>query len=622
MRKIFLTCLLMSIFGCGIVAAHADDDLFIPMDQVLTREPDNTPCATEAFETALTFHANEVSEDAPEDSMRMWVHSVFVDGDTLRKVLDCPEVRNMSDTDLIKFQPIKYVFSSGREIVVNYETQPKILKQRVTLADKHARGTLSDPNPAIGTIDDTSVWVNTDPAWYAIMVTQAGALRNFVGPDKNNTVSLQYIMDNIDTLYPRGASCTDRTALADNNDMINLAVRETVHVEGDTNDYYVAGDADLRWIAYAEIGLDIVLMVVTWGGSAVAEGAIKGFRATKSMVKVRKVLQTLRNADKFPQVAKFIKQEHKLYRAQKNLRAIEKCQKIEKELSAIDKLTDAAKYADKSNELEKALRELREIDKVTDSVHYADKAKDLKDEVETVRKEMRTLMKDHKDVRKYARARKEFSELQQYRRNYKNIARAAKDARKLRSGNIAVRVWKTWRANRKSAKVLDRSARFARRSLKSGRTRDWLFHSTMRNATKLTRLTQKAGLLYAGIKIVGDMYDYTETSTGKYTNDIDLSPWLLLSADDINGQENEVNYGMWLMWIGDPMDSNVDDASFLEAMDFAEKFHQDLTDTMENHNNHACDVDIYVVHPIIRNPDTNPELYYLFMNDIPWTTHE
>ena len=118
------------------------------------------------------------------------------------------------------------------------------------------------------------------------------------------------------------------------------------------------------------------------------------------------------------------------------------------------------------------------------------------------------------------------------------------------------------------------------------------------------------------------MYDWTETSTGDFTNNIQFAPLLLLSADDLAGQENVVNYGMWLLWAGDATSAADDDAAYLQAMDTAEKFWQDLTTVQEQQNNHACDVDIYVVRPILRNPDTpDAEIYYLIMNDVPWTTH-
>ena len=42
----------------------------------------------------------------------------------------------------------------------------------------------------------------------------------------------------------------------------------------------------------------------------------------------------------------------------------------------------------------------------------------------------------------------------------------------------------------------------------------------------------------------------------------------------------------------------------------------------QNNTNSPCNVDIYVVRPIIHNIGTpNAELYYLIMNDHPWTTN-
>ena len=117
------------------------------------------------------------------------------------------------------------------------------------------------------------------------------------------------------------------------------------------------------------------------------------------------------------------------------------------------------------------------------------------------------------------------------------------------------------------------------------------------------------------------MYDWTETSTGDFTNDIEFKPLTLLSADDLIGQENVINHGMWLMWLGDAFNAADDDAAFLQAMDFANKFHYNIEQTQENTGRNDCNVDIYVVRPVIRNPGTeSAELYYLIMNDKPWTT--
>ena len=79
---------------------------------------------------------------------------------------------------------------------------------------------------------------------------------------------------------------------------------------------------------------------------------------------------------------------------------------------------------------------------------------------------------------------------------------------------------------------------------------------------------------------------------------------------------------MWLMWAGDSTSPTDDDAAFLQAMDFASKFHEDLMEN-QNDSNSPCNIDIWVVKPIIRDPGTEHQaLYYLVMNDVPWTTGE
>ena len=160
-----------------------------------------------------------------------------------------------------------------------------------------------------------------------------------------------------------------------------------------------------------------------------------------------------------------------------------------------------------------------------------------------------------------------------------------------------------------------------RHSIGASATRDWLFHSTLRNGARITRAAEGVAILQFALRLIGDFFDYTNTSTDKYTNGIGMKPFLLLSADSIEGEDTEVNYGMWLMWAGDAGFAEDDDAAYLQTMDFAQKFHQDLTETQEEQGRHPCDVDIYVVRPIIRNPDTDHQaLYWLIMNDVPWST--
>ncbi len=664
--------LCVSLFaGLLTLNAIADDGDFRTTDEILYAAPDNTECATAVFANALAAGAGDVSEYDDEQTVQQWIYNVFAKPNILNAVLKCPELQSIADDDSIRFMPIQYNFPGGRQIIINYETQPKILKQRINLASKRSVETLNDPNPKIGALDDDSVWTNTDPAWYAIMVVQHGALDEFVGADKNNTISLKYINDNIDKLYPRGAMCTSKSALARDDKIINVATHETFGVPDDTNDYYVAGDVSLHWISYAEIGLDVVLTVATMGGGVVITGITKSARASKTLKNLSKVIKELRE---LPKVQEYIVKASKLTRAENKLGRIRDAQRLEKELAAINKTRNPAKYAEKLKELDHAKDRLKEVDNITDLSKYGkeeitamerdaqrlekelaainktrnpakyaeklkelDHAKDRLKEVDNItdlskygkeeitameksiaemQKETQELIKADNDVAKYAESAKSYREIEKYAQSYRLL-------KTKRAGNVATRAWRDFRATRTGNKTIGRGARIARQSMKSGRVRDWLFQSTMRNIGALGRLETAGGALYGALTIIGGMYDWTETSTGNFTNDIDFKPLLLLSADDLAGQENVINYGMWLMWSGDSISAADDDAAYLQAFDFADKFHIDLLETMESKDNYACDVDIYVVRPVLRNPGgENPEIYYLIMNDEPWSTEK
>lgn len=537
-----------------------------------------TPCASAVISEEIAQSAPEIDENTSEQSVKQWIYSVLSDKTVLTNVLKCPEIASISPEDTITFSPIQFTFPNGREIVINYETQQKILTQRLTISEK--RGLPSDdPNPRVGDKNDDSVWTNTDPAWYGIMVVESGALNQFVGPDKNNTISVKYINDNIDTLYPSGLNCTSRSALAEDNCAINRAVTNTVGIEGDTNDYYVAGDINLEWIGYAEIALDVVITVATFGTGTLALGAVRGAQSLRALNGMRNTLKTLRATDT---VRDYIK-----YTGQAN--------RLTAELKTIDRVTDATKYAEKTKELEK-----------------------IQDTVKT--------LENADDVKKYRETSKTFSDLNSYRHTLKGA-----EFRKIPNrGNVAVRgvratraAFKTLKAVTNGNKLIKRGAKLGRASKLSTRVRDYLFHSTLKTAGVLAKMQMATGAIYGALQTVGGlMYDFTETSTGEFTNDIDFKPLLLLSADDIQGQEDTINYGMWLMWYGDSQSPMDDDAAYLQAMDFAAKFHEDLLDIQEDSAS-PCDIDIFVVRPIIRNPDSqNPELYYLIMNDTPWTTHD
>lgn len=527
-----------------------------------------TECATAAFANALAATANTVSETDDEIVIQQWVQKTFADADVLRTVLACPEISGIDITETVKFLPIKYTFPGGREIVINYETQPKILHQRLMLTTRAAMPPAGD-SPRIGDDGDNAVWTNTDPAWYAIMVVQHGALDRFAAAGTNHTISLEYIKNNIDELYPQNNRCTSKSAFANDNDMINVAMHKTVGIDDDSNDYYVAGDADLRWVSYLEIGLDVAITVVTAGGGTVLVGTTKAARASRTL---KNLGSTMRRLAKTDAVRDYIRVSQQYARAAD-------------ELKKIDRAANATEYARKSDQVADLAKSMREMEQTSDQ------------------------------VKQYNQATKSYAEINKYRHALRGLKTAQR-------GNVVARGWRALRAANTGNKMLNRGARVARSSAVSGRIRDWLFNSTMRSAGMLAKMEATGGVIYGAIKFIGGMYDWTETSTGEFTSGVDFAPLLLLSADDLAGQENIVNHGMWLMWLGDTISPADDDAAYLQAMDMAAKFYQDLTETQSDANNNACDVDIYVVRPILRNPGTdNPSIYYLIMNEYPWTTH-
>ena len=580
MKKIILIFSLVAFYTHGAFCEDFLQNSIIPLQNEQTYSEDsnlftditftgdiNTQCATAVFRNALYEHADEVSETDMEYVVQGWIYSTFQDKNVIQKVLNCPEFLNAKDTDLIKLLPIEYNFPGGRQIIVNYETQPKILKQRLSLSKKRTVSDLN-PSPQIGAAGDDSVWTNTEPAWYAIMVVEAGSLDEFVGPDKNNTISMQWINDNIDRIYPKGYMCTSKSAIAKNTDLINIAARETVNMEDDPNQYYVAGDVNLQWISYLEIGLDVALTVATFGTGAAIRGSAKLARATKTLNNLKTTLSTLSKTDS---VRNYIRVSQQLARASE-------------ELKNIDRATDAVRYASKSDEIADLTKTLRNIEKTDDN------------------------------VRKFKEANNTFSAINQYRKGLRLLRPAQR-------GNVVAKLWRGLKGANTGGRLLNRGARIARSSMKSGRIRDWLFQSTLKSVSALGLVKEGTGLIYGIINFVGGMYDWTETSTGEFTNNIEFKPLTLLSADDLEGQENVVNHGMWLMWLGDSISPEDDDAAYLQAMDFANKLHFSLEKVQEEKNVNVCNVDIYVVRPVIRNPgDENAELYYLIMNEEPWTT--
>lgn len=597
---------------------------------ILAVNPPITPndCTTRIFSDALIETMADIDPNAPEIDIRKWVLGAFSSKTTLGSILECPEITSISDTDTIKFTPIQHTFSNGRKIVINYETQPKLLKQRLKLLTK--RPLPSDEiSPRIGP-DSDSLWTNTDPAWYGIMVVEHGALDEFVGPDKNNTISLKYIEENIDSLYPSGIGCTNKSALANDVAAINRATTNAIGIkeqtgEKDTNDYYVAGDVNLQWISYFEIALDVALTVVTWGGSAIASGALKATRAGRSLDNLKTVIKTLSKTEDVQKYINAVRAQKKTQGQINSLKnatkEIDELKKIKNKLNKLDQTKDAKQYEKLKKQADELTESITKRGHGTDLDDINKQIKENQENLKTINKEVNGL-KSKKDVAKYRESVQASSDL-------KKLIVDLRRLRKPQRGNVIARTAKTTKALHRARRaafsgndILRRANKLGRRSTFSGQMRDWLFDSSLKSVGILTNASAKGAALYGAIKFVGDMYDYTTDNTNQYTNGIKFKPLLLLSADDIAGQENVVNYGMWILFAGSSTDSNDDDAAYLQAMDFASKFYEDLYE-IQNEKNSPCNVDIFVVRPIIRNLDTeNAELFYLIMNDEPWTTNQ
>lgn len=619
------------------ITAFAAGDINTTAELLNAARPVNTECATAEFENALHENSFMVNENDDRETVRDWIYDVIQSPEALGAVLSCPEIADADDTATL-FMPIKYTFPNGRTIEINYETQPRVLDQRFMLATKAELPT-NNPNPSVASTDANATWVNTNPAWYGVMVTQSGALREFVGPNKNNTVSMKWVEQNIDKLYPRNMDgwCATKTGIGakTNNSMVHNVIHDhTAKHDGDKNNYYIAGDRNLKWISAVEVVVDIALTVVSYGGFAVLSGVSKGARAAhtasrlrsslKALVKFESVQKYLRHS---LQVAKYTKEIDNMNDLAKSIRNIEK---LEQALAKASK--GSAKYEKIAKQLENA-RKLKSQNmwRVGRAGQGIDKVEDIEKIEKFIAQNRKNIGEIEKTMAEMARADKNVAEYVKEYDALKDVIKYSKELKTLknaRSGNVITRIWtgaknlgKSAKAAHSGAKTLDRAEKIARQASTSGRVRDWLFHSTRRNIGRVARVGEDLAALNFVIGIIGGFYDWADTETDEFTNGIDMKPLLLLSADSIEGQDNVVNYGMWLMWAGDSTNVADDDTAYLQAMDFAQKFWQDLTEIQDETGRHACDVDIYVVRPIIRNPGTDfQELYWLVMNDEPWST--
>jgi len=628
----FLLCL-----NFPLIAQGTNENLTTP--ELLETLHGNTPtnCAGQIFSNALYEHANEVSDSDDEQQVRFWAKQTMESPDVLTKLLECDEIKHTADDTTIIFTPIIYEFpGKTRTITINYSTQPKVLKQKLILASKPSLPN-GDANPKLMDPNDTAKYLNTEPAWYAIMVVQHDSLSQFVGPGKNNTLSVKYINDNIDSIYPHGYYCTSKSAIANDNDTINKVVHEVVDLEKDTNDYYVAGDVNLEWVMYAEIAAEVILTAATAGAGEGIMAGLKGVRATKN---AKNLSKTVKNLSKMDDVKNYLENARKIKQRTDNIADIEQnlknAKNYEKALKNAEKGgKNAAKYQKEADEILEAAKKidknmtpekLKNADQLADE--YKNTTKKLQDEIKKLEKTAKQMEKDSKNVKQYKESAETFSDLMKYRRELRAFRRP-------QTGNVITRnlkkigtYGKSLKAANNGAKLMTKAGKLGRAGMSSTSAKigDWLMDATLKHGSRLGRFTRDVGLIYGAIVFLGDMYDRTSSTSKEFSNGIEFKPLCLLSADDLEGYDNVVNYGMWIMFEGNSTDPADDDAAYLQAMDFAAKFYYQLDEYQDEHGAN-CNVDIYVVRPIIRLDETNMdepkgELFYLFMNEIPWSTAE
>lgn len=635
----FLACL----FIVPIYANAAEDYKNQTIDEILEQahNANSTKCASNIFAEALMQHSAEIDGSETELKVRAWAKNIMNgDGDVLGQVLKCPELQNIDDNTTVIFDPITYNFpDSNRTITINYTTQKKVLKQKLLLSRKRSLPTDS-ASPGLMDPDDPAKYMNTEPAWYAIMVVQHDSLKEFVGEGKNNTLSVKYLTEHIDEIYPQGYYCTSRSAWANDSDTINQVVNKVVDVEGDTNDYYVAGDINLEWIMYAEIAAEVIITVATMGAGEAAIMGMKGTRAAKTGVQLAKNTAKLKQLD---HVADYAKGANKIAQTSrkaellgKNASNAKKYEKALRKINQADNAADAAKYRKEAEEIMQAAKKIDPSisdDLLRSPERMKTEAKRLTDSIPDMEKKLAKQKSDLspeklKDVDNYIENTQQLEEVLKYRRELGAYKRP-------QTGNVFTRnlkklgaFGKSLRAANTGSKTLNKAGKVARAGMssRSAKIKNWLFDTTLKHGARLAKFERDMSFAAGLVMFLGDMYDRTSSTSKEFTNGIEFKPFCLLSADDLEGQDNVVNYGMWLMWVGNSTDPADDDAAYLQSMDFASKFYYQLDEFQEEYGAN-CNVDIYVVRPIIRLDETNEndpkgELFYLFMNEIPWSTAE
>ena len=97
---------------------------------------DVSNCASDIFLNALNKDISNINENDPENVIKYWIFNNFQKKEVLSKVLDCDNISNLKDDEIVKFKTFDFVFKTGRKITVEYTSQLKLLKNRLLLSNK------------------------------------------------------------------------------------------------------------------------------------------------------------------------------------------------------------------------------------------------------------------------------------------------------------------------------------------------------------------------------------------------------------------------------------------------------------------------------------------------------
>ncbi len=632
LKKLFF----LLIICCPCIALAENNEVVMQTaDEILAlaHKENPTECASKIFAQALDEKRDEINEDDSEAQVYAWAEKTMLDPDVLERVLQCPELASnkVEDNTTIFFTPIVFKFANDRSITINYTTQPKIIKQKILVGRKPSLPN-GNPNPKLMDWKDPAKYINTDPSWYAIMVVQHDSLSDFVGEGKNNTVSLKYLEDNFKKIYPKGRNCTSQTAIARDSKTINQVVKQIANLEEDSNDYFVYGNKNLEWVMYAEIALEVAITVVSMGAG---EAALSGARLLRASKNAKASIKTVKNLIQLEKVKEYVAVSRQIAKHTKTIENMNKnivhANNYAKYLNKAAKARSAGnteKAVKYEKEAQNILKEAKKLDPdLTEETFKAEniveRQKNITKEITPLEEQANEMVKNSDDVKKFKEQSENIEELIKIKNEMKAFRHSPSRAQ---TGNIITRTFRSIKAIHTSADKINKGGRIARKGMStfSDKARNWLFNTTLKHGERIAKLEIAAGGLYGVVSILGDLFDKTSSTSAEYTNGIQMRPIGLLGADDIDGEENVVNYGVWLKWVGNSTDPVDDDAAYLQAMDFASKFNYKLHEYQDEHGK-DCNVDIYVVHPIIRLDETDPEkisgeLFYLFMNDNPWTT--